>query len=100
VLDNIRSQNNTGSIFRTADAFRLEGVYLAGSPRRHHTVKSIKLHWERLNRLTGNIFPLRRKHYKVFLQQGLPPGVEQVEESILLPDFILSQEVTRHCVWQ
>jgi 23S rRNA (guanosine2251-2'-O)-methyltransferase len=30
VLDNIRSQNNIGSVFRTADAFRLEGIYLCG----------------------------------------------------------------------
>ena len=30
VLDNIRSQNNIGSIFRTADAFRLEALYLCG----------------------------------------------------------------------
>ena len=30
VLDNIRSQNNVGSIFRTADAFRLEAICLCG----------------------------------------------------------------------
>ncbi|MGE5424458.1 MAG: TrmH family RNA methyltransferase, partial [Syntrophothermus sp.] len=30
VLDNIRSQHNIGSVFRTADAFRLEAVYLCG----------------------------------------------------------------------
>ncbi len=30
ILDNIRSQNNIGSVFRTADAFRLEGIYLCG----------------------------------------------------------------------
>lgn len=30
VLDNIRSQHNVGAVFRTADAFRLEGVYLCG----------------------------------------------------------------------
>jgi len=30
VLDNIRSQSNIGSIFRTADAFRLERIYLCG----------------------------------------------------------------------
>jgi len=30
VLDNIRSQHNIGAVFRTADAFRLEGVYLCG----------------------------------------------------------------------
>jgi len=30
VLDNIRSQNNIGSVFRTADAFLLRGIYLCG----------------------------------------------------------------------
>jgi tRNA G18 (ribose-2'-O)-methylase SpoU len=30
ILDNIRSMHNVGSIFRTADALRLESVYLAG----------------------------------------------------------------------
>ena len=30
VLDNIRSQHNIGSIFRTADAFRVSGLYLCG----------------------------------------------------------------------
>lgn len=30
VLDNLRSLNNIGSIFRTADAFRIEGIYLCG----------------------------------------------------------------------
>ena len=30
VLDNIRSLNNVGSVFRTADAFRIQKVYLCG----------------------------------------------------------------------
>ena len=30
VLDNIRSQHNTGSVFRTADAFRVDKIYLCG----------------------------------------------------------------------
>ena len=30
VLDNIRSQHNVGSVFRTADAFRVGGLYLCG----------------------------------------------------------------------
>ena len=30
VLDNIRSQHNIGSVFRTADAFRVEEILLCG----------------------------------------------------------------------
>ncbi len=30
VLDNVRSLNNVGSVFRTADAFLVEAVYLCG----------------------------------------------------------------------
>lgn len=30
VLDNVRSQNNIGSVFRTADAFRIEHIALCG----------------------------------------------------------------------
>jgi len=30
VLDNVRSLNNIGSVFRTADAFRLQGIFLCG----------------------------------------------------------------------
>ena len=30
ILDNIRSGNNVGSVFRTSDAFRLAEVYLCG----------------------------------------------------------------------
>ncbi len=30
ILDNVRSQHNVGAVFRTADAFRLAGVWLCG----------------------------------------------------------------------
>lgn len=30
VLDHVRSLNNVGSVFRTADAFRVEAIYLCG----------------------------------------------------------------------
>ena len=30
ILDNIRSLNNVGSVFRTSDAFRIEHIYLCG----------------------------------------------------------------------
>ena len=30
VLDDVRSMHNVGSVFRTGDAFRIEGIYLCG----------------------------------------------------------------------
>jgi 23S rRNA (guanosine2251-2'-O)-methyltransferase len=30
VLDNVRSAQNIGSIFRTSDAFNIKGIYLTG----------------------------------------------------------------------
>ena len=30
VLDNVRSNSNVGSVFRTSDAFLAEGIYLCG----------------------------------------------------------------------
>ena len=37
VLDNIRSMHNVGSVFRTADAFLIEAIYLCGyTPRPPH----------------------------------------------------------------
>ena len=30
ILDNVRSQHNIGSAFRTSDAFRIEKIYLCG----------------------------------------------------------------------
>ena len=30
VLDNVRSLNNVGSVFRTSDAFRVSAIYLCG----------------------------------------------------------------------
>lgn len=37
VLDNIRSLHNVGSVFRTADAFRIQAVYLCGyTPKPPH----------------------------------------------------------------
>ena len=32
ILDNVRSLNNIGSVFRTADAFRVECIYLCVRP--------------------------------------------------------------------
>ncbi len=44
VLDNIRSLNNIGSVFRTSDAFLIEKIYLCGITANHLIKTFIKLH--------------------------------------------------------
>lgn len=92
ILDNIRSQNNTGSIFRTADSFRLEAVFLCGitatPPHReiHKTAlgatESVK--WEYFSRTADAITKLRSKDYIIV-------AVEQAHRSIRLPEFVLPE---------
>ena len=88
ILDNIRSCNNIGSVFRTSDALLIEKVILCGitatPPNKdiHKTAldaeKSVP--WEFYEETETAVFKLREKGYKVF-------AVEQVENSIMLPDF-------------
>ena len=44
ILDNIRSLNNIGSIFRTSDAFNIDKIILCGICGNLHIEKSIKQH--------------------------------------------------------
>lgn len=93
VLDNIRSQNNTGSIFRTADAFLLEGIYLCGitatPPHReiHKTALGAteSVNWEYYKHTGDALEKLKEMGYRIF-------AVEQTDESILLDDFSPSRE--------
>lgn len=88
VLDNIRSGNNVGSIFRTSDALRIERIILCGitatPPNKeiHKTAigaeKSID--WEYYKHTEEAVQKLKGEGYRV-------AGVEQVENSTLLPDF-------------
>jgi 23S rRNA (guanosine2251-2'-O)-methyltransferase len=88
VLDNIRSCNNTGSVFRTSDAFLVKKIYLCGitatPPNKeiHKTAldaeKSVS--WEYFEKTEDAILKLQAEGYMVL-------AVEQVENSILLPDF-------------
>src|SRR4051812_33872256 len=85
VLENIRSAYNVGSVFRTSDAFLLEGVYLTGYTAKppHKEIKKTALGAE--DTVTWNYFAnamdaishLRSIGYKVY-------AVEQVEESLSL----------------
>jgi len=88
ILDNIRSCNNIGSVFRTSDALLIEKVYLCGitatppNAEIHKTAldaeKSVE--WEYFEKTEDAVIELQNKGYKVY-------AIEQVENSISLPDF-------------
>ena len=88
VLDNIRSCNNIGSVFRTSDALLIEKVYLCGitatppNAEIHKTAldaeKSVE--WEYFEKTEDSVNELQNKGYKVY-------AIEQVENSISLPDY-------------
>lgn len=93
VLDNIRSCNNIGSVFRTSDALLIEKVMLCGitatPPNKdiHKTAldaeKSVP--WEYFEETEEAVFKLKEAGYRVF-------AVEQVENSVSLPDFIPAKD--------
>ena len=91
VLDNIRSQNNIGSVFRTADAFRLEGLILCGitatPPHReiHKTALGAteSVSWEYWEKTIEAIFELKERGYQIL-------SVEQVEGAVNLDQLKLS----------
>jgi tRNA G18 (ribose-2'-O)-methylase SpoU len=88
ILDNVRSLNNIGSIFRTSDAFLVQSVYLCGisstppNAEIHKTAlgAEFSVDWKYFTETTDAISSLKEQGYAVF-------GIEQVENSILLPDL-------------
>ncbi len=88
VLDNVRSLNNVGSIFRTADAFLLEGIYLLGitATPPHREIQKTALgatesvNWKHFENPIDGIADLKERDYKII-------AVEQVEKPIFLNDF-------------
>lgn len=92
VLDNVRSQNNIGSVFRTADAFKMEKVVLTGicstPPNKeiHKTALGAEnsVDWEYFEKCTDAIENLRNAGYTII-------SIEQVEGSISLEKFSIDQ---------
>jgi 23S rRNA (guanosine2251-2'-O)-methyltransferase len=88
VLDNIRSMHNVGSVFRTADAFLLQGICLCGytpqPPHRdiHKTALGATetVDWWYFASAAGAVRSLKEVGYGVF-------AVEQTEGSVPLPEF-------------
>lgn len=88
VLDNIRSLNNIGSVFRTADAFLVEKIYLCGitatPPHReiHKTALGATetVAWQYEHDATTIISFLKNESYRIM-------AIEQAEGSIMLHQF-------------
>lgn len=88
ILDNIRSLHNVGSVFRTADAFRLEGVWLCGitacppAAEIHKTALGAEdsVSWEYFEDTLDAVKRLQSEGYEVL-------AVEQVEGSLKLDTF-------------
>lgn len=93
VLDNVRSQNNIGSVFRTSDAFRVERICLCGicsiPPHRdiHKTALGAEdsVDWTYFEDSVACVQSLKEQGYKVY-------AIEQVDDSIKLDK--LTQSLT------
>jgi tRNA G18 (ribose-2'-O)-methylase SpoU len=90
VLDNIRSLNNVGAVFRTSDAFLIEKIYLCGitatPPHReiHKTALGAteSVDWEYKEDTLALVNELKA-------QGVLVAAIEQVENSVMLDEFSL-----------
>ncbi|MEO6723340.1 MAG: RNA methyltransferase [Ferruginibacter sp.] len=88
VLENIRSAYNVGSVFRTADAFLLQGIYICGYTciPPHKEIKKTALgaedsvEWKHFANTSLAINDLHELGYKIF-------AVEQAEGSMMLNDL-------------
>jgi tRNA G18 (ribose-2'-O)-methylase SpoU len=88
VLDDVRSAYNVGSIFRTADAFRVEAIYLCGisakPPHKDITKTALgatdSVDWKYFESAEEAVKTLKNDGYAVY-------AIEQVDESISLEDF-------------
>lgn len=91
VLDHVRSLYNVGSVFRTADAFRLSGVCLCGitarppHPEIHKTALGAEdsVDWKYFEHTEDCVTWLRQQGYTVL-------AIEQCEGSTMLNDYQLS----------
>lgn len=98
VLDDIRSLHNIGSVFRTADAFRIERIYLCGitavppHPEMHKTALGAEftVDWAYVDNAVKAVDNLKDEGYMVY-------SVEQAEGSIMLDKLELDR-TTKYAV--
>ena len=92
VLDNIRSLHNIGSVFRTADAFFIENIYLCGicaTPPHNEIHKSAlgaedSVPWKYFNETSEAIKTLQENEFTLI-------AIEQTEKSISLEKFAIDK---------
>ncbi len=92
VLDEVRSMYNVGSVFRTADAFRVAGIYLCGitavppHPEIHKTALGAEdtVEWKHFKTTPEAVESLHADGYTVL-------SIEQVEGSTKLQDMTLDK---------
>jgi 23S rRNA (guanosine2251-2'-O)-methyltransferase len=88
VLDNVRSLHNVGSAFRTADAFRIEKIFLTGitgTPPHREIQKTAlgateSVPWEYVENASSLVNRLKNEGYSIVI-------IEQTSESIPLQKF-------------
>ncbi len=93
VLDNVRSLNNIGSVFRTCDAFRIEKIILCGNSGTppnaeiHKTALGAEdsVDWRYYEDTLQAVKELKRKNYVVC-------AVEQCENSQMLNTFTVEAD--------
>ncbi|MFM6969844.1 MAG: RNA methyltransferase [Sediminibacterium sp.] len=93
VMDQIRSMHNVGSVFRTADAFLINGICLCGftpqPPHRdiHKTALGAteSVDWMYYEQTADAVTALKEQGYKVY-------AIEQTEGSIPLNAFVQNNE--------
>jgi tRNA G18 (ribose-2'-O)-methylase SpoU len=95
ILDNIRSLNNIGSVFRTSDAFLIEKIYLCGITAKppHKDIHKTALGstdtvvWEYVKDTLEVVKSLQAQGVKVV-------SIEQAENATMLNDFIPQPKTT------
>ena len=88
ILENIRSAYNVGSVFRTADAFLIEAIYICGytatPPHKEITKTALdaqnSVEWKYFENSKIAIADLKEKNYKIY-------AIEQVTNSLLLQNL-------------
>ncbi len=88
ILENIRSAYNVGSVFRTADAFLIESIFICGytakPPHKEITKTALdaqnSVDWKYFGNAKLAIADLKKKEYKIY-------AIEQVANSLSLEKF-------------